>query len=328
MGAVDVGQQSIGWKFATPLQADYLNTFIAGLSSPGLLSRPKITKTLTGAGMEITIYPFSALVVPTDKKNTQVDENDNYPIIRLVKVTLGTYVTISASYSTVAIGFKYSFANSEGIPQTQWYGEFVLLNVEQLQTFDGIIIATVQVYETITPSGRERYCSITTSGADISDALLRDEGWDPNCWLSLVHPSRTLNGIYNMFEVRRHNARYNGYISGHEGFKRISNLTYHFDNTIHPEVNPENDRGFMPYNYNLFNIQSVGSGFSLCDGGDELPIEKVHGGVFAMVDASEVNLPPQGEGSNINSFSNRLKIHPVKQEDINIYADGNSLIIK
>lgn len=324
MAQVDVGQQKIGWKFSTPLQADYLNTFLAGVTTPGLLTRPKFSLVRTSTGVDVTIFPFSLLIVPTDRKSTEEDENGRYPVQRLVKITTTTNVTLSASYSTVAIGFTYSFTNNS-FTQTQWFGEFVFLNGEQIRTFDGLIIATVQCYENLTSTGMERFYSVSTSGADISDALLREEGWNPDCWLSLVHPARTLNGRYTMLEVRKHNERYIGYISGHDGFKRLSNLTYSFDGSILPEIN-SGDRGFMPHNFNLFNLQSTG--FSLCDGADELPISKVHGGIFAMVDASAVNMEPQGTGNNYNSFANKLKIYPVKQEDVNIYYENDTFIVK
>ena len=66
MATANVGVQKIGWKFSTPLQADYLNTFIAGFSSQGLLTRPKMQPTTTSYGADVTIQPFSLLIVPED----------------------------------------------------------------------------------------------------------------------------------------------------------------------------------------------------------------------------------------------------------------------
>ena len=120
----------------------------------------------------------------------------------------------------------------------------------------------------------------------------------------------------------------NRYINGNSGCVELSNLTYILDTTIpaeKPEENENGTRGFMPSNYNLFSLQS--RGFYLSDGADTMPIKKTHGGVFALVDAYNTNLGPKGMGGDGTSFTNKLKISPVKQEDINIYYDNNTLVI-
>lgn len=317
--SVDVGQQRIGWKYSTPLQADYLNTFLAGLSTPGLLSRPVITYGQgTSSGIDITINPFSMLIVPSDKyDNSAIDVYGNTIPLYAVKVTTTTKVTMTVSASDIAVGFTYSFTNN-GNTQTQWYGEFRSLDVTDLDDFinsqHGLIIATIQKYET----GNTVYYSINTRGADISDVLLREEGWNPKCWLSLVHPIRSNGGKYDSLEVRNHNSRYSGYISGNSGCRRINvdEVSY---------VIPGGERGGMIKNYSGFSIQSAG--FALRDSNNTMPLTKVHGGMFALVNATNVNSSDPnspygpGEGSDITAFSNKLEIYPVTQEDINIYYD-------
>ena len=322
ISSVNQGSQSLGWKFSTPLQADYLNTFIAGLSSPGLLTRPKFDVNRTSAGADVIINQFSLLVVPTDKVSTYKDENNEIPIHRLVKMTTNTLVTLSITQATVAIGFTYSFAN-ESVTQSQWFGDFVILDSNDIANFEGVIIATCQCF--ISSNGTKNY-SVSTSGADISDMLLFSEGWNPNKWLSLVSPRRAASGILNRLEVRKHNGLWSGYISGHAGLDKISNCTYTFDTNVHAETNPDGIRGFMPGNYNAFKLQS--DGFSLCKYADTLPITEQNGGVFALVNASAVNLPPQGTGNDVISFSNKLKIIPVIEENLNVYYKDNILYIQ
>lgn len=333
MSQVNTGGQILGWKFSTALKADELNTFFMDCSGPGLLTRPCFQYSKpTSAGIEITIYPFAMLVAPSDKYNqfyvngsVSNEEGDKKPTLKLVKITTTALLTLTVSNSDVAIGFSYSFANS-GVLTSQWYGEFVTLDAQKLEEFknnhSGIIIATVQNRVNATGS---RFFSITTNGADISDALLRQEGWNPRCWLSVVHPYRAVSNKYNRLEVRCHNDLYDGYINGNSGCVELSNLTYILDNTLYPDENENGTRGFMPNNYNLFSLQS--RGFYLSDGANSMPVTKTHGGVFALVNAYDTNLGPIGMGGDQTSFTNRLKISPVAQEDINIYYDNNTLVI-
>ncbi len=318
MSSVNTGLQSLGYKFSTPLQADYLNTFMAGLSGPGLVTRPKFELRTTSTGADVTINQFSLLLVPTDKEASYKDEDGNTPIHKIVKVTTSALVTLSITPADVAIGFTYSFAN-QGVTQSQWYGEFVTLDPIDIRTFEGIIIATCQSY-TDSATGSKSY-SVTTHGADISDALLISEGWNPLKWLSVISPRRTENGVINKLEVRRHNNPYSGYISGHQGCVYFNGLQYTMDTDVDEYTNPEGIRGFMPGNYYLFNLQS--DGFKLCDYGNALPITKQEGGVFAIVDATQVN-----QRTNAGSFVNRLKISPVEAENANCYLDGDTIMIK
>ena len=331
---VDSGKQYLGWKFSTPLQADYLNTFLAGITNPGLLTRPQFKLGQpTSAGVDVTISPFSAIIVPNDKYITQtVDENNKHPILKVIKVTTTSPVVITVGHSDIAIGFEYSFTTNGTTTQAQWYGEFVPLDPTDIADFmtgadgnpKGIIIGTIQFYE---ESGSKTY-SITTSGADISDALLREEGWNPACWVSVVHPSRTDAGRYNRLEVRKHNDSYVGYMNGNSGCVELYNQGYNLDPSLFPVSGNHGERGTMPYNYNCMSLQSAG--FQLRGGSDTMPVPKTPGGVIALVDAKNVNPAPQGTGNNNTFFTNKLKISPVIQEDINIYFDEdiNTLVIK
>jgi len=321
MGSANQGTQRIGWKYSTPLQADYLNTFIAGFSTEGLITRPAIDIGRTSSGADITIHPFSLLICPEDTISTLVkDEDGNYLKQKMVKITTTNDVKISITEYTMAVGFEYTFKEPAGTMQSQWYGEIVPLTPNKLAEFNGIIIATCQVYKT--PDEVKHY-SVTTSGADISDFLLINEGWNPQKWFSLIHPKRALaSGIYyNKLEVRTHNDSYKGYINGNSGLTLQTNLTYTLNTDVHPINNPDGIRGFMPKNYNAFKLQS--DGFNIAECSDTLPIEKTSGGIFAIVDATSVNnRTPDG------AFTNKLKIKPVHQEDINIYYDQNTLFIR
>ena len=80
MATANQGLQNIGWKFSTPLQADYLNTFISGFSSEGLITRPKINASTSGQGANLVIGPFSLLIYPSDTKskgNTEYSFDEN-----------------------------------------------------------------------------------------------------------------------------------------------------------------------------------------------------------------------------------------------------------
>ena len=317
MSTVNVGSQRIGWKFSTPLQADYLNTFSAGLTTPGLLTRPLIVPSVTSYGADIVIHPFSLLIPPEDKIDNRIkDENGEVIFQKVVKITTTDNILLSITPETVAIGFSYTFTNNF-ITQSQWYGEVVVLDMADLVEFKGIIIATCQNYRS--PENTMHY-SITTSGADISDALLIKEGWNPQKWLSVIHPTRS-NGIFNKLEVRTHNNSYSGYMNGQVGLVKQENLTYQFDYAVDHIYNPDGIRGLMAKNFSGFKLQSMG--FGLAEQNDTLPIEKTSGGVFALVDATDVNRMEYN-----NSFVNKLKIYPVHQEDINFYIDGTTAYIR
>lgn len=324
MGSSNQGSQRIGYKFSTPLQADYLNTFIAGFSSPGLLTRPLITAQTTSYGADIVIKPFSLLIPPEDTiSNTLVDENGEIIYQKMVKITTTTDIKLTITEEIIALGFKYSFSSEDGSMQSQWFGEVVPLDpgdfksTPEKEGFKGIIIATCQSYN---PPDAQICYSVKTNGADISDFLLMKEGWNPNKWLSVISPWRIYNEkepCYNRLEVRNHNNRYSGYINGNSG------LDYHEDNLVYnlPTDIEDGKRGKMPADYNAFKLQSAG--FSIAETSNSLPITKTSGGIFALVDASQTN-----QLIYSSAFTNNLEIKPVQQEDINVYWDNNTLFIR
>ena len=344
MGMTNIGNQYLGWKYSTPLQADYLDTFLAGFSNPGLFVRPQITAVgaSSSEGQTFVIHPFSLLIEPNDKKlpDKNIDANGKPFVQKLVKVSVTENININVPISACAIGFYYDFSNNL-IPQAQWYGDIVVLDAESITNFQGIIIATVQHHRV----GDAYYLSVSTNGADISDALLMAEGWDPNCWLSVVRPNRALTGgrvLINKLEVRRHNEVLKDsnaiYMSGAGGVKVLNqnNTVYEFkkdpDNS-----NPDGTRGFMPARYNCFSLHSGqlsdGSDTGLMpktwgddtppDCGSTLPITNQSGGIFAIVDAqASVERLPE------SSFVNKMNIYPVKHETYNVYFDNGTLYIK
>lgn len=338
MSQVDVGSQRIGWKYSTPLQSDYLNTFSAGLFTPGLLTRPRITMSQpSAAGVRIVISPFSILVVPTDKKSNEVSVYNKTAIFKLVKITTTTEVSLTITDAAVGIGLKYSFSTNEegsGTLQSQWYADIIVVDKDEVEEFynkGGLFIATCQCRKEGESQASWSY-AVTTEGADISDALLSQEGRNPNCWLSLVHPIRSQFGssetwgIFNRLEVRSHNDLYSGFINGNKGFKKLENLTYQIpQSSTYDPPNYPGVSGQFEHRYNLFRLQS--DGFDLAESSDTLPIPKTSGGIFAMVDAVNVI----GPNNLMPRLSNNLMIYPVQKEDINVYFDpddGNTLFIR
>jgi len=339
MSQVDVGTQRIGWKYSTPLQADYLNTFSAGLSTPGLLNRPNIEiAPASSMGARITISPFSMLVIPTDKKSTEVDVYGRRAIFKMVKITTTTSVPLTVTDATVGVGLKYSFSTNEsgegGSLQSQWYADIVIVEKDDVEEFvnkGGLFIATCQCRKDGETASSWSY-AVTTEGADISDALLLQEGRNPNCWVSLVHPIRSQFssfetwGIFNRLEVRCHNDLYSAYMNGTQGFVKQEELYYQIPTS--PDFDPPNYPGVsgqFEHRYNLLRLQS--DGFHLAESSDTLPIPKTHGGIIAMVDAGGLI----GPGNIKVRLSNNLMIYPVEKEDVNIYFDtdkGNCLVIR
>ena len=292
MGTTSFGNQRIGWKYSTPLHADYLNTFLTGFNNPGLLSRPKFTLgRVTNVGCAVTINPFTMLIEPLDKVTSETSENGLPLIQSIVKVTTMASTQVNITPDSVALGFRYSFANGL-VQQSSWYGEFVVIGKNEASTFDGIIIATVQSF--LEPGKEDRTenykYSVTTSGAEISDALLRDEGWNPECWLSLISPRRRTNGKYNQLEVRFHNELFgdenssplvpgsvdhkgynSGFVSGINGLVKLTSQRYTMNTNVDETLNPDGIRGIMPYNYNPFSLHT--SGLMICHGSDTSPTE-------------------------------------------------------
>ena len=307
MGTVNVGGQKIGWKFSTPLQAEYLNTFISGVTSEGLVTRPICSASPSTDTATISIGKFSMFVKPWD-----VTDNNT-----LVKVTTTSDITMTVDATIVAIGFEYSF-RKDGTPQSQWFGSFEALDRAKAKNYKGVIVATLLNYKS---SSGTRNFFLSSYGADISDCLLLSEGWDPTCWLSLVSPRRMLNeahgtGHLNQLEVRRHNDSYKGYLNGLGGCVYIDSPRY----TIPTDVmlDPNGERGVMlPGTYNLFNLTTDESKFNLCNYGNEFPILHTKRGIFAMVDKSKFN-------ADANTFVNNLNFIPVSKEDLNMWFEQES----
>lgn len=323
---VNVGGQQIGWKFSTPLQADYLNTFGASIYNPGLLTRPKIDVQTQSSGATIIIHPFSLIIEPNDKivpQNLIVDENGNKIIQKVVKMSTTTDVSLSIGDSTIAIGFEYSFSNN-GIPQSQWYGSFVVLDKVTVRTFKGVIIAVVQMHNIV---GKRFICR--TNGADISDVLLASEGWNPYCWLSFVSPRRMIvenggTGYFNQFELRSHNNLWSGYVNGHAGCVKQSNLRWNIPIYEPPQGSEEigdltGEMGLnMPAKFCLFRHNS--EGLALCDYSNEFPISETSGSVFAVADATYTTKNQSGYSPQANTaFACNIRLYPVNKEDVNIY---------
>ena len=340
------GDQKIGWKWSTPLNSDYLRTFLSNITTHGLLTRPKFDISITQSGATVVVGPFTALLIPPDGK-TGIDENGNTFYQEAVKITFGGTKTIGVAKTDVAIALHYSIAEPGKVAAPNWYADINVLDTNAINDStkynpnSDIIIGTIQFYETESSGSSITKCSITTNGADISDALLYEEGWDPRCWLSVVHPIRANNVggkiVYNCLEVRTHNKRYGGYMTGNSGVVYLGGpehpLRYNLDPTIGPD-NENAERGCMPFNYNCFSLQS--RGFELSDGGILISdLINVHGGIFAIVDATGQNFNPTASSSNPahatddTAFTNKLIISPVRQEDINIYYndDTQTLVI-
>ena len=337
MSVYNYGDQKIGWKYSTPLKADYLSTFIAGFSQPGLVTRPAMIITTTETGANVTIRPFSLLIQPSDMKTDVTDENGNNIIVRLAKVTTESNVTVPIDENTRAIGFRYMFKqHSQETGQSEWYGDFVALDTNAIRgsdPFEGIIIATCMC--NINNDTSDKYFSVTTSGADISDLLLKEEGWNPNCWVSLVSPRRAVLSndkiTYTKLELRNHNSSFASYVNGTSGCNYISAPTYTFINN--GDVTGIYESGVIyhtvsdtktPFIYNGICFNS--NGLTCTDYGNSIPLSNTQGGILAI--AESVHSGSTCTDTLAESFTNRIKLYPCIKEQLNIYVSDNTLYIK
>lgn len=317
MGSVNQGGQRIGWKYSTPLQADYLNTFIAGMTTPGLVTRPSFVFSPGAGSTMLTIGKFSMFVNPTE------DKNEGEPR-RLIKVSTTSSVQLTIDSTIIAIGFEFSFTPNSGIAQSQWFGDFKALtksdvsnpNGEYAEGKNGLIIATLMHRQV----GNTFYHWVSTSGADISDCLLREEGWDPCRWVSLISPRRIggVGGYLNKLEVRKHNKAFDGCVNGITGcvnFKNNQALTQWEVPSDGPgSSDPNGEWGVLiPNKYTLFEFNATG--LSASKGAEAFPIENTPGNILAYGDKSAMS----GDGTN---FMNHYEIHPVDQEKINVWFEG------
>ena len=192
MGNINYGNQIITWKYKTPLKSEDLSTSMFG-SNPGLLTRPKLSYNLNTTS--VTISPFALIISPSDS-DVHVDANGTSRYWRLVKILVTSPYTLTVSSDTIGIGFKYSHKTDSMVSDETWYGDFVALSLGNVEGFKGVIIAT------------NLNGVWTTHGADLSDDLLREEGQDPSCWVTLMSPRRW-NSQNPFVELRTHNESFN-----------------------------------------------------------------------------------------------------------------------
>lgn len=362
------GNQQITWKYYTPLQGDYLNNILGGMATPGLLSRPNFM--IDTSNQSVTVGPFTCLLIPNDSNNkvngapdntgnTYISSNREYPV-RLVKVTVtsssGTDPQPIAN-NTVAIGISFSFNAGTNSPRN-WYASIDCLVSSDIPSYKGIIIGTVQ---RISRNGdTDIGWSITTSGADISNILLQEEGWDPKCWLSLISPRRAETDndgkiIYNQFEVRGTdydsltdslrfgcNNAYTGYLAGSNGIIKGSaeNTRYKLPTEIPTEDRNLNGvRGFMDNDFTLFGFNTDKGLFTSQghngDVFDPSVFINIDGGIIAYTNAQKQNIikNASSEQSFAGSlgFINKVLIKPIRMEGQNLSyydADTETLYIK
>ena len=342
MSEHDEGIQSIGWKYKTPLKAEELSPILSGYATPGLLTRPMLTPTEqnVNAKVKLNITPFSVIIYPDDYQtlyyNNLYKDEDGNPIQRsVVKVT--TRETISSIdlgetwKDCVAIGMKFSYYSNTSNVMTMTYADFIALKAEDVQSFNGIIIATVLKRAV----GNDTKIAVTTSGADISSLLLEREGWNPECWPSLTSPRENANLYKNYDETEytedadrkknlrivlrdRYNKLYSasgsnsGYINTHLGLKQIENGI---------------DKNYIPIDRKVFT--SLRSAIVLDYNGMSLVKDiqldtPCDGSIIALINASTA------ETEKSRLFANEIKLLPCKHENQNMYwtkstKDGDEL---
>ena len=333
MGSLNEGAQEITYKYSTPLKAEYLNNLFNKVSSEGLCSRPRFVLSQGGVGstQDVTICKFSLIIHPRDDINQfDIDEDGNQFTTKMVKVTTTANHQLYLGAGTVAIGFTYRFTTDQGGTSSQWFGQFHALTLSDIRgtaerdPFDGIIIATVITHR----ANSTTFWSVSTRGADISDLLLSEEGWDCKRWVSLISPKRPGFSRYDKLELRCHNEPFEGYINGHLGMvKQDSSNTVLSLPLYQAQQETAGDYGILSdsegtrFKYALVKHTTEGLKFAQMSNVDTL-VQNTDGGVLALVD-SATNLPDMI--SYGDDFSNRLLIKPVVPEQINIYYDGNVL---
>lgn len=310
MSTNNIGGQDITWKYSTPLKADYLNILMNKVSSEGLCVRPKFSVLSSGTSVSVTIFPFSMVVHPYDDVSVSVDENGEPFTAKMVKVNLNSQVTVAIDSTHIALGFDYSFRNN-GVATSQWYGDIRALTLEDVigsaasgkEPYKGIIIGTIIHYTTSTGSLEH---SVSTMGADISDLLLTEEGWDCKRWVSLISPRRfnLSHSEYDELELRCHNELYSGYMNGHMGTVFHENLRVQLPST-----------GTIGSKFTL--VKHNTEGFSFAQSGDELPIPHTDGGVLAVYE--EIGIGP----GSAYFTSNGSRIRPCRTEEINLFVIEN-----
>ena len=341
------GDQLVGWKYYTPLKADYLNTILGETITPGLVTRPKfIMANPTAQYARYQVGPFSCFVVPTDDdgmvgapNNGSSSNNQRNYSTRLVKITLSNASTMQQlTPDAVAIGVTFSLTDGTQTSRN-WYASIDTVTKSEIANYKGIIIGTVQYYEKEISAGVWRYgWNVTTSGADISNVLLEKEGWNPQCWLSLISPRRatfnmdsSIPGGYNCLEVRKYNDVYDEYVAGNKGFKAFSeaNTRYSLPTTAATGKDPDGIRGYMNKDFSIFTFNtqtnlSISNEMNTLSDNQFASDGGVRGGAIAYVDASANNITkdvPDNEGDPSDpptypllAFANRIVIKPIHNE--------------
>lgn len=311
MAVTNTGTQIITWKYSTPLTSETLNYALGGFSNEGLFERPTVSLGgITAQGSSsVTISNVSLLITPTD----YITVDGVKPVTRVVTRTA---FTLTITRETVAIGFTYSYKKNS-VTQAQWFGEFQPLTLSDIKNdFKGIIILTVQ-------NNSGNVYSVTSNGADLSDALLIREGYNPNKWVSLISPRRItdFNDGYNKLELRSHNDEYVGYFNGHLGFMKINK----------PKFDMTDTHGVFDKKYNLLKLSDDKSEIVIANSSDNIDFmedgEKIHtdGEILCLLIGND---PDIGSTENSNKLSNTVTIKPVENEHVSIYYEDETLYIR
>ena len=171
------------WKYQTPLKAKYLNTLISGMTSPGLLSRPSFSGDVTNGIANLTIGPFTALV-PFSNTSTGASSDNR----RAIKVTTDQNLEISCPVETavlnnpIGLGLKYIFDETGGENKASlvwiYSNNTTLSNVTKASSIGKLgTTSTIIIGNVLIPENRTRIY-VSSYGADVSNSLLIDEGWD------------------------------------------------------------------------------------------------------------------------------------------------------
>ena len=239
--ADNVGNQIIGWKFRTPLKAEYLNKFMSGDVTPGLITRPPDTGTTISGGESgqpmsgtLTIQPFMVAVNINEEKGTNaIDYNDDWIRNSIVKINFTNAVSVTVQENHVAIGIEYTFQSSgSGSGQNvENYAEVKGYTLEELKANNPVIIYTLWQGKI---SGNS-YIFATTAGATLSSMLLYREGWCYGYYVDIYSPYQAALDAYPndgvtadvawttykncinrlvLRSIRNSNNNYQGYCSG------------------------------------------------------------------------------------------------------------------
>ena len=171
------GNQTITYKYSTPLQAEYLNTLIANIATQGIITTPKFSVVESNGVKILTISPFSVLI--------NLNDNNENNSTKAVKLTTNVVVQEQYINEPKAVVVSFSFTNSSGIAQSQWYADFRIVSKNETIDNDEIVIG---VY-----IGDNRW---TIYGSDFSSAYLIGQGLNYSCYFDLVSP-RNNNVIYD-----------------------------------------------------------------------------------------------------------------------------------